>query len=84
VWTLRRDLPRLAGGRTIIACHLDDNKLVYAKTFGGTHTINARLGDVVKQVHVLTGGLGVDAVSAFTSRFLPAPVLPAPLLAFDR
>jgi S-(hydroxymethyl)glutathione dehydrogenase/alcohol dehydrogenase len=52
---------RLAGARTIIACDLLDNKLAYAKTFGATHTINAKLGDVVEQVQALTGGLGVDA-----------------------
>ena len=52
---------RLAGARTIIACDLLDNKLAYAKTFGATHTINAKLDDVVKQVQALTDGLGVDA-----------------------
>jgi S-(hydroxymethyl)glutathione dehydrogenase/alcohol dehydrogenase len=55
---------RLAGARTIIACDLLDNKLAYAKTFGATHTINAKGadgGDVVKQVQALTDGLGVDA-----------------------
>ena len=51
---------RLAGARTIIACDLLDNKLAYAKTFGATHTINARGGDVIKQVQALTDGLGVD------------------------
>ena len=52
---------KLAGARTIIACDLLDNKLTYAKTFGATHTINAKRGDVVKQVQALTDGLGVDA-----------------------
>ena len=52
---------RLAGARTIIACDLLDNKLAYAKQFGATHTINAKSGDVVKQVQALTDGLGVDA-----------------------
>ena len=52
---------RLAGARTIIACDLLDNKLAYARTFGATHTISAKLGDVVKQVQALTDGLGVDA-----------------------
>ena len=51
---------RLAGARTIIACDLLDNKLAYAKTFGATHTINAKGGDVIKQVQALTDGLGVD------------------------
>ena len=31
-----------------------------ARTFGATHTINAKLPDVVKQVQALTDGLGVD------------------------
>jgi len=51
---------RLAGARTIIACDLLDNKLAYAKQFGATHAINAKSGDVVKQVQALTDGLGVD------------------------
>jgi S-(hydroxymethyl)glutathione dehydrogenase/alcohol dehydrogenase len=51
---------RLAGARTIIACDLLDNKLAYAKQFGATHTINAKSGDVIKQVQALTDGLGVD------------------------
>jgi S-(hydroxymethyl)glutathione dehydrogenase / alcohol dehydrogenase len=52
---------RLAGARTIIACDLLDNKLAYAKSFGATHTINAKTADVVKQVRSLTDGLGVEA-----------------------
>src|SRR6201987_1606192 len=51
---------RLAGARTIIACDLLDNKLAYAKQFGATHLINAKSGDVIKQVQALTDGLGVD------------------------
>jgi S-(hydroxymethyl)glutathione dehydrogenase/alcohol dehydrogenase len=51
---------RLAGARTIIACDLLDNKLAYAKAFGATHTINAKSGDVIKQVQALTEGLGAD------------------------
>jgi hypothetical protein len=35
---------RLAGAHAIIACDLLDNKLAYAKTFGATHTLNAKLG----------------------------------------
>src|SRR5262245_65637596 len=52
---------RLAGAGTILACDLLDNKLAYARAFGATHTISAKLGDVVKQVQALTDGLGVDA-----------------------
>src|SRR5262249_53143258 len=47
---------RLAGARTIIACDLLDNKLAYAKQFGATHVINAKSGDVIKQVQALTVG----------------------------
>jgi S-(hydroxymethyl)glutathione dehydrogenase / alcohol dehydrogenase len=52
---------RLAGARTIIAIDLLDNKLEYAKTFGATHTINAKTGgDVIKAVKAITGGQGVE------------------------
>ncbi len=51
---------RLAGAREIIAIDLLDNKLDYAKTFGATHTINARKDDVAKTVKAMTGGAGVD------------------------
>ncbi len=51
---------RLAGAKEIIAIDLLDNKLEMAKTFGGTHTINAKSQDVGKTVKAATGGLGVD------------------------
>lgn len=51
---------RLAGARTIIACDLKDNKLVYARGFGATHTINATTDDVVERVRELTDGLGAE------------------------
>ncbi len=51
---------RLAGAETIIAADLLDNKLAYARTFGATHTINAKIDDVVKRVRDLTQGLGVE------------------------
>lgn len=51
---------RLAGAKTIIAVDLLDNKLEYARTFGATHTINAKTEDVVKRVRALTDGLGAD------------------------
>ena len=41
---------RLAGAKQIIAIDLLDNKLDYAKTFGATHTINAKKDDVLKAV----------------------------------
>jgi S-(hydroxymethyl)mycothiol dehydrogenase len=52
----------LAGASTIIAIDTDDQKLEWARTFGATHTINARGVDVVKAVQDLTGGNGADVV----------------------
>jgi S-(hydroxymethyl)glutathione dehydrogenase/alcohol dehydrogenase len=51
---------KLAGAKIIIACDLLDNKLDLAKTFGATHTINAKTDDVVKRVQALTAGFGAD------------------------
>jgi S-(hydroxymethyl)glutathione dehydrogenase/alcohol dehydrogenase len=52
---------RLAGARTIIAIDLLDNKLEYAKTFGATHTLNAKTEkDIPKAVKAITAGLGVE------------------------
>jgi S-(hydroxymethyl)glutathione dehydrogenase / alcohol dehydrogenase len=51
---------RLAGAKDIIAIDLLDNKLGYAKTFGATHTINAKTEDVAKTVKAITGGRGVE------------------------
>jgi S-(hydroxymethyl)glutathione dehydrogenase/alcohol dehydrogenase len=51
---------RLAGARMIVACDLLDNKLVFAKEFGATHTVNAAHADVVETVRSLTGGRGAD------------------------
>ncbi len=51
---------KLAGARRIIAADLLDKKLAYATTFGATDTINAKTGNLVKEVRALTGGLGVD------------------------
>ncbi|GIM89367.1 S-(hydroxymethyl)mycothiol dehydrogenase [Paractinoplanes toevensis] len=52
----------LAGATTIIAVDTDDQKLAWARSFGATHTINARESDVVKAVQDLTGGNGADVV----------------------
>jgi S-(hydroxymethyl)mycothiol dehydrogenase len=52
----------LAGATTIIAIDTDDRKLEWAKSFGATHTVNARGTDVVKAVQDLTGGHGADVV----------------------
>ena len=51
---------KLAGATTIVAVDLDDRKLELAKTFGATHTVNARAADPVDAVRAATGGLGAD------------------------
>jgi S-(hydroxymethyl)mycothiol dehydrogenase len=51
---------RLAGATTIIAVDVDPRKLEWAKTFGATHTINAREVDPVERVREITGGNGVE------------------------
>lgn len=50
----------LSGASRIIAVDLLDNKLEAARTFGATHTVNARTEDVVAAVRAQTGGRGVD------------------------
>jgi S-(hydroxymethyl)glutathione dehydrogenase / alcohol dehydrogenase len=52
---------RLSGARTITAIDLADNKLEAARTFGATHTVNAR-GNVVDEVMAITDGRGADYV----------------------
>lgn len=52
----------LAGATTIIAIDTDEQKLEWARTFGATHTINAKGKDVVAEVQALTGGNGADVV----------------------
>lgn len=51
---------RLAGAHTIIGVDLDDRKLIWAKEFGATHTINATSTDPVEEIRKLTGGNGVN------------------------
>ena len=47
----------IAGATTIVAVDTQDNKLEMAKSFGATHTINAKTDDnVVKTLKKLTGG----------------------------
>lgn len=50
----------LCGAEKIIAVDLVARKLEMAKTFGATHSVNARDGDPVGQVKELTEGKGVD------------------------
>jgi len=52
----------LAGARTIVAIDLADSKLEAAKSFGATHTLNARTDDVVARVKAITDGRGADYV----------------------
>jgi len=52
----------LAGATTIIAVDVDPRKLVWAKGFGATHTVNARETDPVAEIRRLTGGFGADVV----------------------
>lgn len=46
--------------KKIIAVDIYDHKLEQASRMGATHTINARLGDVRKEVLGITDGCGVD------------------------
>lgn len=52
----------LVGARRIIAVDTDDTKLDWARTFGATHTVNARNQDVVKAIQDLTDGFGANVV----------------------
>ncbi len=51
---------KLAGAHTIIGVDIDDRKLIWAKQFGATHTINSMQADPVAAIRELTGGNGVD------------------------
>ncbi|GAA1155449.1 S-(hydroxymethyl)mycothiol dehydrogenase [Ornithinicoccus hortensis] len=52
----------LAGATTVIAVDVDDRKLVGAKAFGATHTVNSKDVDPVEKIRELTGGFGADVV----------------------
>ena len=52
----------LVGARRIIAVDTDNTKLDWARTFGATHTINAREHDVVTTIQDLTDGFGANVV----------------------
>ena len=51
---------RLYGPSKVIAIDLDDARLVRAKEFGATETVNSGDPDWKEQVLALTDGLGVD------------------------
>ncbi len=66
----------LNGATTIIAIDMADSKLVAAKEFGATHSLNPSVDDVPARVMELTDRRGVDAVfvtvgakAAFNSAF---------------
>jgi S-(hydroxymethyl)glutathione dehydrogenase / alcohol dehydrogenase len=46
--------------KKIIAVDVADEKLILAKEFGATHTINASNSDVLKELNNITSGEGVD------------------------
>ncbi len=50
----------LCGAEKIIAIDILENKLEFAKTFGATHTINAKQTDPVQAVKDITKGMGVE------------------------
>ncbi|MBN3454811.1 S-(hydroxymethyl)mycothiol dehydrogenase [Mycobacterium sp. DSM 3803] len=52
----------LVGAKKIIAVDLDERKLLQAREFGATHTVNAAEADVVKSIQDLTDGNGADVV----------------------
>jgi Zn-dependent alcohol dehydrogenase len=51
---------RVSGAYPIIAVDVLDQKLEAARTFGATHTLNAKQVDVAAEVRQLTGGRGAD------------------------
>lgn len=52
----------LERANTIIAIDVDAGRLAMAQTFGATHTIDARVNDLIARVKDLTGGRGADYV----------------------
>ena len=53
-------MARLCGGRAI-AAEVGEEKLELAREMGADELVDARRGDIAKQVKALTGGRGVDA-----------------------
>ena len=52
----------LAGALPLVAIDVTDDKLVQARAFGATETVNAANGDVSERAHALTDGRGFDIV----------------------
>lgn len=70
----------LVGAKRIIAVDTDDTKLDWARTFGATHTVNAREVDVVQAIGGLTDGFGADVVTevvVFDAAHHAAPIIDA-------
>lgn len=55
----------IAGASKIIAVDVADDKLVNARHFGATDTVNSRAVDAVAAVKEITGGVGADFVFDF-------------------
>ncbi|XP_061369906.1 uncharacterized protein LOC133312680 isoform X2 [Gastrolobium bilobum] len=53
-------IARAFGASDIIAVDVQDEKLLKAKTFGATHTINSAKEDPIEKIIEITGGKGVD------------------------
>jgi len=51
---------RLCGASTIIVADIVAQKLDWARDFGATHGVLARGDDLIRAVHALTDGIGVD------------------------
>ena len=58
---------RLAGADTIVAVDVKESALDFARKFGATHTVNARIEDAVDRVKAITGGGAHWAFEAYGS-----------------
>jgi threonine dehydrogenase-like Zn-dependent dehydrogenase len=56
-----------ASGARVLAVDLDDSRLETAKTMGAEVTVNPRSASLSDQVHMWTGGFGVDAALVCTA-----------------
>lgn len=66
---------RLCGAAKIIAADIVPAKLDWARGFGATHGVNAQGEALIRAVHELTDGIGVD--HAFVCIDPPSTLLPA-------